>query len=302
MAAVTGVGQCSRGGTWASARVGPWSGGWPCAFATTATSARWLAQQHPVANGQASDAPRPSAHACGVDSMEAHQKGGSFSCQEEWIRALTSEAILVSHPFLEELWDLGKLPGKNNILCLNVTAHSQIPALQYLLSDPDKGIQVTGQLGEKKQFKHFEVAYQKTDVKLNVSKNHIVLDDNGNATMLPWTTTVSFTVQGLKVIIEEEKSVSISGADNITIKISYVKFPERFLGLYFIGSENFSDQVTGLLGQFYFNTHFENPGFGNWRPIIVHGRKYDTSRQQKKDYRIESPKHTVSCWALDISP
>lgn len=57
----------------------------------------------------------------------------------------------------------------------------------------------------------------------------------------------------LKVIIEEEKSVSISGADNITIKISYVKFPEHFLGLYFIGSENFSDQVTGLLGMYKMN-------------------------------------------------
>ncbi|XP_060094797.1 inter-alpha-trypsin inhibitor heavy chain H4 [Heteronotia binoei] len=194
-----------------------------------------------------------------------------------------------------------QLPGKNRILCLNVIAPSQIPALQYLLSDPDKGIQVTGQLGEKKQFKHFEIAFQKSDVKLNVSKDHIVLDDNGNATMLPWTTTMSFTVQGLKVVIEEEKSVSISGADNITIKISYVKFPERFLGLYFLGSENFSDQVTGLLGQFYFNTHFENPVFENWRPIVVQGQKYDTSRQQKKDYRVETS-NTVSCWALDISP
>nr|XP_056703135.1 inter-alpha-trypsin inhibitor heavy chain H4-like [Euleptes europaea] len=195
-----------------------------------------------------------------------------------------------------------QFPGENSVLCLNITAHSQTPALQYLLSDPDKGIQVTGQLGEKKQFVHFEVAYQKADVRLNVSKDHIVLNDNGNATMLPWTTTISFTVQGLKVNIEEEKSVSISGADNITIKISYVKFPEHFLGLYFIGSEHFSDQVTGLLGQFYFNTHFENPIYGRRRQIDVQGRKHDTTRQRKKDYRVESSKDPLSCWALDISP
>ncbi|XP_054831938.1 inter-alpha-trypsin inhibitor heavy chain H4 isoform X2 [Eublepharis macularius] len=198
-----------------------------------------------------------------------------------------------------------QLPGENSIICLNITAHSPTPSLQYLLSDPNKGIQVTGQLGEKKQFVHFEIAYQKADVRINVSKDHIVLYDNRNATMLPWTTTISFTVQGLNIIIEEEKSVSISGADNITIKISYVKFPERFLGLYFIGSENFSDQVTGLLGQFYFNSYFENPTYGTpstWRPIVVQGRNYDTTRQRKKDYRVESSKDTVSCWALDISP
>lgn len=55
---------------------------------------------------------------------------------------------------------------------------------------------MTGQLGEKKQFKNYEVVYQKAGVKLNVSKDQIVLDDNGNATMLPWTTTMSFSVQG----------------------------------------------------------------------------------------------------------
>ncbi|XP_077181886.1 inter-alpha-trypsin inhibitor heavy chain H4-like isoform X2 [Paroedura picta] len=189
-----------------------------------------------------------------------------------------------------------QLPGEDNIVCLNVD-----PPLRSLLSDPDKGIEVTGQIGEKLQFKHFEVVYQKAGVKLNVSKDHILLDHNGNATVLPWTTTVSFTVQGLKVIIEEEKSVSISGADNITIKIAYVKFPERFLGLYFIGSENFSDQVTGHLGEFYFNTHFET-GFGDWRPIVVQGRNYPTNRQARKDYRVESSIDTVSCWTLHIRP
>ncbi|XP_053151284.1 inter-alpha-trypsin inhibitor heavy chain H4-like isoform X2 [Hemicordylus capensis] len=191
------------------------------------------------------------------------------------------------------------LPNENKEICLNIGGHLQLPI--SLLSDPEKGIQVTGKLGENRQFVQYEIAYQNPDIRIDV-KEEIVLNQTGNATMLPWTTTISLTVQSLKIMVEEDKSLTLSGADNITIKISYEEFPEHFLGLYFMGTDNFSDQVTGLLGQFYFNTHFEKTNHRTKTKIIIQGQSHNVIRKSKKDYRVESRNKTLDCWSLVINP
>lgn len=48
--------------------------------------------------------------------------------------------------------------------------------------------------------------------------------------------------------VEKEKSVTASLPDTVTVKISLVRFPEDFLGLYFLNTDRFSDKVTGVLG------------------------------------------------------
>ncbi|XP_066469058.1 inter-alpha-trypsin inhibitor heavy chain H4-like [Tiliqua scincoides] len=162
------------------------------------------------------------------------------------------------------------LPGENDLICLHVSGQSQTPI--NLLSDPAKGIQITGKRGENGQFVHFEIAYQQPDVKITIAKEGIVLNHTGNATMFPWTTTTAVTIQGLEIKIEEDKSLLLSGASN-TLKISYDKLHEHFLGLYFIGGEHFSDQVTGLLGKFFFDTHFGRKSGGK-KLINVQGQTY----------------------------
>lgn len=48
--------------------------------------------------------------------------------------------------------------------------------------------------------------------------------------------------------VEKEKSVTVSLPDKVTVKISLVRAPEDFLGLYFLNTDLFSDKVTGVLG------------------------------------------------------
>ncbi|KAJ6651720.1 hypothetical protein lerEdw1_020682 [Lerista edwardsae] len=86
------------------------------------------------------------------------------------------------------------LPGGNDLVCLHVSGQSQTPI--NLLSDPAKGIGITGKLGENGQFVHFEVAYQQPDVQITITKEGVVLNHTSNATMFPWTTTATVTIQG----------------------------------------------------------------------------------------------------------
>ncbi|XP_042308686.1 inter-alpha-trypsin inhibitor heavy chain H4-like isoform X2 [Sceloporus undulatus] len=194
-----------------------------------------------------------------------------------------------------------QLPSENDTLCLIISGQPETRI--NLLSDPEKGIQVTGKLGKRRLFVQFEIAFQKPDIRINISKQEIVVNLNGNATMLPWTMSTTFTVVGLNIIVEveEEKSLLLR-VDNITMKISLVKFPKDFLGLYIVDS-NFSEHVTGPLGQFFFNTHFEGGSQDKRRKkIIVQGQRYNTLRQNKTDYRTESLGDVISCWTLNLNP
>uniref|UniRef100_A0A803T4T0 Inter-alpha-trypsin inhibitor heavy chain 4 n=1 Tax=Anolis carolinensis TaxID=28377 RepID=A0A803T4T0_ANOCA len=177
-----------------------------------------------------------------------------------------------------------------------------------LLTLHREGIQVTGKLGNRRQFEQFEIAYQKPEVQISISNNEIVIVEKGNGTVLPltvtlpWTLTTSFPARGVNIRVEKEKSVLLSGMDDMSMKISYVKTSEHFLGLY-ITDGHFSEQVTGVLGQFYFNTYFGKTSNVSLRKSInVQGRRYRASRQNKKDYRTESSADVVSCWTLDLRP
>lgn len=50
--------------------------------------------------------------------------------------------------------------------------------------------------------------------------------------------------------LENALSVTASLPDTVTVKISLVSFPNDFLGLYFLDTDRFSDQVTGVLGAY----------------------------------------------------
>uniref|UniRef100_A0A8C3SYS9 Inter-alpha-trypsin inhibitor heavy chain 4 n=1 Tax=Chelydra serpentina TaxID=8475 RepID=A0A8C3SYS9_CHESE len=198
-----------------------------------------------------------------------------------------------------------QLPRQNDVICLNTDGQPQVSI--NLISDPDKGISVTGKLGRNRNnFVQFEITYLEPHVQLHVSKEGIVLSYGGHTTKLPWTKSASSTIQGLKIAVEKERSLTVSASDIITIKIAFVKSPNRFLGLYFMDTDHFSDKASGLLGQFYFDTRLEsNPGASqreDERVLSVHGQKHRVTRQYKKDYRLESATGTISCWSLRITP
>ncbi|XP_065407373.1 inter-alpha-trypsin inhibitor heavy chain H4 isoform X10 [Chrysemys picta bellii] len=199
---------------------------------------------------------------------------------------------------------LFQLPRQNDVICLNIDGQPQ--AYINLISDPAKGISVTGKLGRNRNhFVLFEITNLDPHVQLHVSKEGTVLSYGGHTTKLPWKKSASSTIQGLKIAVEKERSLTMSASDNITIKIAFVKSPNRFLGLYFMDTDHFSDKASGLLGQFYFDTHLEsNPGASQGedeRVLSVHGQKHRVTRKYKKDYRLESATGTISCWSLHIT-
>ncbi|KAM6126343.1 inter-alpha-trypsin inhibitor heavy chain H4 [Phoenicopterus ruber ruber] len=200
---------------------------------------------------------------------------------------------------------LMQLPKQNEIICLNTDGKSQ-PSV-HLLSDPEQGLTVTGKLGDRiNHFVQFEINYVNPPVRIHVSTDEIVLSHNNESTRLPWTESATSTVQGLRVSVEKERSVTASLSDTATVKISFVKFPDDFLGLYFLNTDRFSDKVSGVLGQFYSKAQFENNSNINQRAderlLSVSGSEHKVTRQYKKDYRLESSSDPVPCWSIDVTP
>ncbi|XP_052633390.1 inter-alpha-trypsin inhibitor heavy chain H4 isoform X4 [Harpia harpyja] len=198
-----------------------------------------------------------------------------------------------------------QLPKQNEIICLNTDGKAQ-PSV-HLLSDPEQGLTVTGKLGDRiNHFVQFEVIYVNPPVRIHVSTDEIVLSHDTESTRLPWTESATSTVQGLRVSVEKERSITASLSDTVTVKISFVKFPDDFLGLYFLNTDCFSDKVNGVLGQFYSKAHFENNAYINQRAderlLSVSGSEHKVTRQFKKDYRLESTSDPVSCWSIDLTP
>ncbi|KAM6387215.1 inter-alpha-trypsin inhibitor heavy chain H4-like [Pluvialis apricaria] len=198
-----------------------------------------------------------------------------------------------------------QLPKQNEIICLNTDGKAQ-PSV-HLLSDPEQGLTVTGKLGDGiNHFVQFEINYVNPPARIHVSTDEIILSHNNESTRLPWTESATSTIQGLSVSVEKERSVTASLSDTVTVKISFVKFPDYFLGLYFLNTDRFSDKVSGVVGQFYSKAQFENNSNINQRAdgrlLNVSGSEHKVTRQYKKDYRLESTSDPVPCWSIDITP
>ncbi|XP_066051631.1 inter-alpha-trypsin inhibitor heavy chain H4 [Chamaea fasciata] len=200
---------------------------------------------------------------------------------------------------------LSQLPTPNERICFNIPkgAQTSVP----LLSDPEQGLTVTGKLGDGvNHFVQFDVNYVNPPVQVHVSTHAILLSYNNKNSWLSWTESASSTIQGLTVSVEKEKSVTASLPDMVTVKISLVRFPDDFLGLYFLNSDRFSDKVTGVLGQFYSKAQFGSNSNSDQRALErllrVSGSEHEVSRLYKKDYRLESGSEPVSCWSIDLTP
>ncbi|XP_025961128.2 inter-alpha-trypsin inhibitor heavy chain H4 isoform X1 [Dromaius novaehollandiae] len=197
-----------------------------------------------------------------------------------------------------------QLPGQNEIICVNTDGQAQSSV--DLLSDPEQGISVTGNLGDKtNHFVQFRITYVTPPVQIHVSTDAVVVHRNHETTRLPWTKSAASTVQGLRISIEKERSLTMSLSDTVTVKIAFVKPPGGFLGLYFLDTNHFSDNVSGVLGQLYSKARLENKRSVNQRDderlLSVSGSEHRVTRQYKKDYRLESASDPVSCWSLDIT-
>ncbi|XP_058029490.1 inter-alpha-trypsin inhibitor heavy chain H4-like isoform X2 [Ahaetulla prasina] len=194
---------------------------------------------------------------------------------------------------------LFQAPSEKKLICLSINGQPQTPL--NLLSDPEKGIQVTGKLGENNHFTEFEITYPRLNLEIKVSTEKITLQSNGSSHSFVWNDRDSLTIEGLNITLTSEESLFLSGPDNIVTKIFYVPPPLGWLGLYFENSNYFSNQVTGLFGRFFSNTRFERPS-GQVREILVQGQRNVAIRTREKDYRTGFSQTEVTCWKLNIDP
>ncbi|XP_021389692.2 inter-alpha-trypsin inhibitor heavy chain H4 isoform X2 [Lonchura striata] len=223
-----------------------------------------------------------------------------FSTVSRFRGAVRAQTIANEHPQL-----LLQLPRQNEKICLNIDKRAQ--ASVHLLSDPEQGLTVTGKLGDGiNHFVQFDINYVNPPVEIHVYTHAILVSHNNKNSWLSWTKSTSSTIQGLKVTVEKERSITASLPDMVTVKISLVKFPDDFLGLYFLNTDRFSDKVTGVLGQFYSKAQFESNSNNDQsaveRLLRVSGSEHKVSRLYKKDYRLESASEPVSCWSIELTP
>ncbi|XP_074406117.1 inter-alpha-trypsin inhibitor heavy chain H4 isoform X2 [Zonotrichia albicollis] len=238
------------------------------------------------------------------DSVAFALRGGRLA--DRWRSELQSGSnrkmfsTASEHPQL-----LLQLPRQNERICLNIDERAQTSV--PLLSDPEQGLTVMGKLGDGiNHFVQFDINYVNPPVQIHVYTHAILVSHNNNNNWLSWTTSTSSTIQGLTVSVEKEKSVTASLPDTVTVKISLVRFPEDFLGLYFLNTDRFSDKVTGVLGQFYSKAQFGSNSNNDQRAVErllrVSGSEHKVSRLYKKDYRLESASEPVSCWSIELTP
>uniref|UniRef100_A0A8B9PCW6 Inter-alpha-trypsin inhibitor heavy chain 4 n=1 Tax=Apteryx owenii TaxID=8824 RepID=A0A8B9PCW6_APTOW len=197
-----------------------------------------------------------------------------------------------------------QLPAQNETICLNTDGQAQSSV--DLLSDPEQGISVTGNLGDKmNHFVQFRITYVNPSVQIHVSTDAVVVRHNDETTRLPWTESATSAVQGLRLSVEKERSLTMSLPDTVTVKISFIKLPDDFLGLYFLDTNHFSDNVSGVLGQLYSKAQLENKPSVDQRDderlLSVSGSEHRVTRQYKKDYRLEAASDPVSCWSLHLT-
>nr|XP_030139017.3 inter-alpha-trypsin inhibitor heavy chain H4 isoform X3 [Taeniopygia guttata] len=197
------------------------------------------------------------------------------------------------------------LPRQKERICLNIDERAQ--ASVHLLSDPEQGLTVTGKLGDGiNHFVQFDINYVNPPVEIHVYTHAILVSHSNKNSWLSWTKSTSSTIQGLQVSVEKERSITASLPDTVTVKISLVRFPDDFLGLYFLNTDRFSDKVTGVLGQFYSKAQFESNSNNDQsaveRLLRVSGSEHKVSRLSKKDYRLESASEPVSCWSIELTP
>ncbi|XP_053932521.1 inter-alpha-trypsin inhibitor heavy chain H4 [Cuculus canorus] len=213
---------------------------------------------------------------------------------------MRAQPLAIEYPQL-----LLQLPKQNEIICLNIDGKAQSSV--HLLTDPEQGLVVVGKLGDRiNRFVQFEMNYMNPPARIHVSTDEILLTHANKSTRLPWTESATSTIQGLRVSVEKERSITASLSDTVTVKVSFVKYHDDFLGLYFLNIDRFSDKVSGVLGQFYSKAQFEdnpniNPRAGE-RLLTMSGSEHKVTRQYRKDYRLESTSHPVSCWAIDVTP
>ncbi|XP_039375604.1 inter-alpha-trypsin inhibitor heavy chain H2 isoform X1 [Mauremys reevesii] len=207
-------------------------------------------------------------------------------------------------------------------ICFNID--SEPGNILNLVSDPDSGIVVNGQLtGAKKRentklstyFGKIGFYFKNKGLKVEISTEMITLKDGSYSTALSWSDTGSIIRKRLLVSVKKDRSVTIT----VDTEMSFMVLLHRvwknhpvnvdFLGIYIPPTNRFSPSAHGLIGQFMSEPEVhifnERPSQDPEKPeatMEVKGHKLTVTSGLQKDYRTDQLFGTnVHCWFVHNS-
>ncbi|XP_038247207.1 inter-alpha-trypsin inhibitor heavy chain H2 [Dermochelys coriacea] len=213
------------------------------------------------------------------------------------------------------------LKSQENI-CFNID--SEPGKILNLVSDPDSGIVINGQLiGAKKQenkklstyFGKIGFYFKNKDLKVEISTETIILKDRSYSTALSWSDTGSIIRKRLLVSVKKDRTVTIAMDTEMSFMVLLHRVWKNhpvnvdFLGIYIPPTNRFSPSAHGLIGQFMseptVRIYNERPGRDPEKPeaiMEVKGHKLTVTSGLQKDYRTDQVFGTnVHCWFVHNS-
>ncbi|CAM5083641.1 unnamed protein product [Natator depressus] len=213
------------------------------------------------------------------------------------------------------------LKSQENI-CFNID--SEPGKILNLVSDPDSGIVINGQLtGAKKQenkklstyFGKIGFYFKNKGLKVEISTETIILKDGSYSTALSWSDTGSIIRKRLLVSVKKERTVTIAMDTEMSFMVLLHRVWKNhpvnvdFLGIYIPPTNRFSPSAHGLIGQFMseptVHIYNERPGRDPEKPeatMEVKGHKLTVTSGLQKDYRTDQVFGTnVHCWFVHNS-
>ncbi|XP_014986190.3 inter-alpha-trypsin inhibitor heavy chain H4 isoform X6 [Macaca mulatta] len=193
------------------------------------------------------------------------------------------------------------LPGQSvEQLCVD-PRHHQGP--MNLLSDPEQGVEVTGQYErEKAGFSWIEVTFKNPPVRVHASPEHVVVTRNRKSSEYKWKETLFSVMPGLKMTMDKTGLLLLSDPDKVTIGLLSWDGRGEGLRLLLRDTGRFSSHVGGSLGQFYQEVLWGSPAASDdsRRTLRVQGSDYSATRERRLDYQEGAPGVEISCWSVEL--
>ncbi|XP_058423714.1 inter-alpha-trypsin inhibitor heavy chain H4 [Diceros bicornis minor] len=193
------------------------------------------------------------------------------------------------------------LPGQSvDQLCVDI---KRSQGLMNLLSDPDQGVEVTGQYEtEKAQFSWIEVTFKNPQLQVHASPEHVVVTRNRRNSVYKWKETLFSVMPGLKMTMDKAGLLMLSSPDKVTIGLLSWDGPGKGLRLLLRDTNRFSSHVGGTLGQFYQDVLWGPPAAADdsKRTLRVQGHDLSATRELKLDYQNGLPGTEISCWSVEL--
>ncbi|KAM7062918.1 inter-alpha-trypsin inhibitor heavy chain H4 isoform 3-T3 [Molossus nigricans] len=192
------------------------------------------------------------------------------------------------------------LPGQSvDQLCVDIK-HSQEP--MNLLSDPEQGLEVTGQYEMKKaQFSWIKVTFKQPQLQVYASPEHVVVTRNQRNSEYKWKETLFSVMPGLKMTMDKEGLLLLSSPDKVTIGLLSWNGPRQGIRLLLRDTNRFSSHVNGTLGQFYQDVLWEpSAADDSKRTLRVQGQDHPATRELKLDYQQGYPGTEIPCWCVEL--